>query len=196
MGGLLGSIVATTEDSQRIAAVVPATSTADNRYDLSIPGLQPGARYAVAISASNAGGEGPQMVFWASTSASLPGAVTLISASAADCSCDVLFSVPDDDRSIVTHITVSTQEPGEAEPRVATVLRYTQEMGSSRGTRVCVAGLANYVRTTIFVAAGSAAGDGPPARCVCTPRPRQQRASPVPADNGTRVEIGHARIGT
>ena len=119
LSSLTARVQKSTEDSQRIAAVVPATSTADNCYNLSIPGLQPGARYAVAISASNAGGEGPQSVFWAQTSTSTPGAVTLISASAADSSCDVLFSVPDGDRSTVTHITVSTQEPGEVEPRVA-----------------------------------------------------------------------------
>ena len=56
---------------------------------------------------------------------------------------------------------------------VQTVLRYTEEMGSSRdcASRVCLAGLANWVSTTIFVAAGSESGDGPATRFTCTPRP-------------------------
>eukprot|EP01043_Picozoa_sp_COSAG02_P060226 COSAG02_NODE_7827_length_2831_cov_2.036969_1_plen_265_part_10 len=81
---LTARIQRSTETKQRVAAVIPAT--ADSRYSISIPGLAAGARYAVAVSASNAGGEGEQAVFWASTPPLLPRAVTLISATAADSS--------------------------------------------------------------------------------------------------------------
>lgn len=159
-----------TETRQRVAAVVPAT--AESRYSISIPGLASGARYAVAISASNAAGEGEQAVLWASTSALLPRAVTLISATAADSSVEFLFAL-EDDTSVVSHVTVLTREPGEVDPRVATVLPCTQDMHPSDPMRVCVAGLANWVRTEIFIVAGNNDGDGPACRFVCTPQPRQ-----------------------
>jgi hypothetical protein len=169
---LTARIQRSTEETQRVAAVIPATTLKDGGYLISIPGLDSGARYAIAVSASNAGGEGPQAVFWACTTPLLPRAVTLISATAADSSVEFLFILSADDPSLVTHVTVLTQEPGE-EPRVAAVLPCTDDMRQARPTRVCVAGLANWVRTQIFVTAGNSDGDGPACRFVCTPRPRQ-----------------------
>lgn len=167
---LTARIQRSTETRQRVAAVIPAT--ADTTYRISIPGLASGARFAVAVSASNAGGEGEQVVFWASTSPALPGAVTPISVTAADSSVEFLFTL-DDDAAAVSHVTILTQEPGEAEPRVATVLPCTQDMRRSDPVRVCVAGLANWVRTEVFVVAGNRNGDGPACRFSCTPQPHQ-----------------------
>ena len=166
---LTARIQRSTETTQRVAAVIPATADSGYTYSITIPGLASGARYAVAVSASNAGGESDQAVFWASTSPLLPRAVTLISAIAADSSVEFLFTL--DDAAMVSHVTILTQEPGEAEPRVATVLR-TQDVHWTDPVRVCVAGLANWVRTEVFIVAGNIDGDGPACRFVCTPRPR------------------------
>lgn len=164
---LTARIQRSTETTQRVAAVIPATN--ESGYTISIPGLASGARYAVAVSASNTGGESEQAVFWASTSPLLPRAVTLISATAADSSVEFLFTL--DDAAVVSHVTILTQEPGEAEPRVATVLR-TQDVHRTDPMRVCVAGLANWVRTEVFIVAGNIDGDGPACRFVCTPQAR------------------------
>lgn len=169
---LTARIQRSTETKQRVAAVVPAT--ADSKYRISIPGLAAGARYAVAVSASNAGGEGEEAVFWAATPPLLPRAVTLISATAADSSVEFLFTL-DDDASVVSHITILTLEPGEAEPRVATILPCTEDMRRTDPVRVCIAGLANWVRTEVFIVAGNSDGDGPACRFVCTPQSRQSR---------------------
>ena len=154
-----------TEEHSRVAAVVPAAAA--GKYRISLPGLSPGGRYAVGLSASNAAGEGESCVFWATLKPALPPPVTIVSAAPGDGCCELLLTA--DSANNIEQLKIWTIAAGEAEARVASVLRRPTQLTS--GLRVCVTGLANWVIYRVAVASVARDGtEGTPSHVEVRPR--------------------------